>query len=301
MSSASDLFEAQRAHLFGIAYRMLGSKGDVEDMLQDTWLRWHATPLTEVQNVQAWLTTTLTRLCIDRLRKLRVERTHYAGPWLPEPLSDADINTPEAAAEFDSDVSIAFLTVLETLTAEERAAFILHDIVDDDYSDIAEALGKTPAACRQMVHRARQHLTARRRRFVVDEATRAAMLRRFLDTVNTGDRQAILALLAEDATMVSDGGGKSVALRHPLHGAQRIAWLWYAVSRRAERPTAQLMRINGELGIAWYLRGKLHSVASVETDGNRLYSYYSIANPEKLTSFAALLGKDRMDMNEWRA
>jgi RNA polymerase sigma-70 factor (ECF subfamily) len=287
VSSASDLFQQQRAHLFGIAYRMLGTKGDAEDMLQETWLRWHGSRPEDLRNAQAWLTTTLTRLCLDRLRKVSAERAHYVGLWLPEPLSDADLATPEAAAEFDSDVSIAFLTLLETLTAEERAAFILHDIMDDDYSDIAEVLDKTQAACRQMVHRARQHVTARRRRFVVDEATRLAMLRKFIDTVNAGDRRALVALLAEEATMVSDGGGKALALQRPLYGAERISWLWYAVSRRAERAQAQLVRINGEAGLAWYFRGKLHSVATVETDGQRLYSYYSIVNPDKLTSFAA--------------
>jgi RNA polymerase sigma-70 factor, ECF subfamily len=288
MSSSSDLFEQERAHLFGIAYRMLGSKGDAEDMLQETWLRWHNSRPSELRSAQAWLTTTLTRLCLDRLRKVRHERAQYVGPWLPEPLSDADINTPEAAAEFDSDVSIAFLTLLETLTAEERAAFILHDIVDDDYSDIAEVLGKSEAACRQMVHRARQHLTARRRRFTVDESTRVSLLRRFIDMVNAGDRRGLVALFAESATMVSDGGGKALALRRPLHGAERISWLWYAVSRHAERAEARLVRINGEAGLAWYFRGKLHSVASIETDGRQVYAYYSIVNPDKLSSFAAL-------------
>jgi RNA polymerase sigma-70 factor, ECF subfamily len=285
MSSSSDPFERERLRLFGIAYRMLGSKSDAEDMLQEAWLRWHHSRPSELCSAQAWLTTTLTRLCLDRLRKLSQERAHYVGPWLPEPLSDADIDTPEAAAEFDSDVSIAFLTLLETLTAEERAAFILHDIVDDDYSDIAEALGKSEAACRQMVHRARQHLTARRRRFAVDESTRVSLLRRFIDMVNTGDRRGLVALFAESATMVSDGGGKALALRRPLHGAERISWLWYAVSRHAARAEARLVRINGELGLAWYFRGKLHSVASIETDGQQVYAYYSIVNPDKLSSF----------------
>lgn len=291
MTSNIDIFEQQRTRLFGIAYRMLGSRGDAEDMVQETWLRWHTRQPEELKSAQAWLTTAITRLSIDRLRKVHSERANYVGPWLPEPLSEADTRTPQAALEFDSDVSIAFLTVLEALTAEERAAFILHDIVDDDYSDIAEALGKSEAACRQMVHRARQHLTQRRRRFVVDEATRVAMLQRFIETVNRGDRRALVALLAEDATMVSDGGGKAVALSHPLHGAERISWLWYAVARRSmqglTQAHARIVRINGEPGIAWYFQDKLHSVACVETDGRRIQSYYSIANPDKLRAFAA--------------
>ncbi len=291
MTSDIDIFEQQRTRLFGIAYRMLGSRGDAEDMVQETWLRWYTRQPEDVKSAQAWLTTAITRLSIDRLRKVRSERANYVGPWLPEPLSEADTRTPQAALEFDSDVSIAFLTVLEALTAEERAAFILHDIVDDDYSDIAGALGKSEAACRQMVHRARQHLTQRRRRFVVDEATRVAMLQRFIETVHRGDRHALVALLAEDATMVSDGGGKAAALSRPLHGAERIAWLWYAVARRALQGLtpahARIVRVNGEPGIAWYLQDKLHSVACVETDGSRIQGYYSIANPDKLRAFAA--------------
>jgi len=265
---------------------MLGSRADAEDVLQDAYLRWHDADMTAIRSTEAWLTTTVTRLAIDRLRRIKVEREAYFGPWLPEPLAESDMNTPEAAAEFEGDVSIAFLTVLETLAPEERAAFILHDIVDDDYVDIAEALGKSEAACRQMVHRARERLTSRRRRFVVDDATRIRMLERFIGAVSSGDRREILAVFDKDATMISDGGGKALAVYRPLHGAERISMLWYAVARRPVlQPVREIVRVNGEPAIASYYLGKLHSVATIDTDGERIYAYYSIANPDKLGAF----------------
>lgn len=289
MDKSASLFQQHYARLFGIAYRMLGSRADAEDVLQDTFLRWHSAPLEQIQSPEAWLTTAATRLSIDRLRRLKVERETYFGPWLPEPLSDADLKTPEIAAEFDSDVSVAFLTMLEALAPEERAAFILHDIIDDDYVDIAEALGKSEAACRQMVHRARERLTARRRRFQVDQETRTRMLRKFIGAVTSGDREQIISLLAEDATMVSDGGGKAIAVFRPLLGAQRISMLWYAIARRMPpRARRFIVRVNGEPGIAFFWKDHLHSVATVETDGERIYEYYTIANPDKLRSFAAI-------------
>ncbi|MFL6551691.1 MAG: RNA polymerase sigma factor SigJ [Povalibacter sp.] len=286
MDKTAAIFQQHYSRLFGIAYRMLGSKADAEDVLQDTFLRWHSAAIDEIQSPEAWLTTAATRLSIDRLRRAKAERENYFGPWLPEPLSDADLKTPELAAELESDVSVAFLTLLEALAPEERAAFILHDIIDDDYADIAEALGKSEAACRQMVHRARERLTARRRRFQVDEGTRIRMLRKFIGAVATGDRRQIISLLAEDATMISDGGGKAVAVHRPLFGAQRIAMLWYAVQRRVPPLTRRcIVRVNGEPGIAFLWKDRLHSVATVETDGERIFSYYTIANPDKLRSF----------------
>jgi RNA polymerase sigma-70 factor (ECF subfamily) len=283
----TDTFESHRARLFGLAYRMLGSKADAEDVLQDAYVRWREADASAVRSSEAWLTTAVTRLAIDRLRRLKTEREAYFGPWLPEPLSERDVRTPEDAAELDGDISIAFMTLLEALSPEERAAFVLHDILDDDYADMAESLGKSVDACRQMVHRARVRLTARRRRFVVDDTTRTRMLERFIAAADRGDRDAMVALFAPDAVMTSDGGGKAVAVFRPLHGAERIAWLWFAVARR-KRPVAperRIVRVNGEPGVALYLNGRLHAIAAVETDGERISAYYSIANPDKLGSF----------------
>ena len=169
MSANVQIFSGHRDRLFGIAYRMLGSRADAEDVLQDAWLRWHEQDTSELRSTEAWLTTMVTRLAIDKLRTAKTQRATYFGPWLPEPLAEAEITTPESHAEFASDLSLAFMLLLERLGEEERAAFILHDVFDCDYDDIAETLGKTPAACRQLVHRARERVATERRRFRVDE------------------------------------------------------------------------------------------------------------------------------------
>lgn len=271
--------------MYGIAYRMLGSKADAEDVVQDAWLRWHEQQHEQIRSAEAWLTTAVTRLAIDRLRALKAKRETYVGPWLPEPLAEIAPYTPESHAEFASDLSIAFLTLLERLTPEERAAFVLRDAFDCDYDDIAETIGKTPAACRQLVHRARERIGTERRRFRVDEETKAGMLRKFIEAANSGDFAALKALFAPDARMVSDGGGKAVAIRRVLYGQERLARLWWAVARRRVKGERRIVRINGELGIATWWNGQLHSVSTIDTDGERIFSYYSVANPEKLSAF----------------
>lgn len=283
-----EIFAGHRDRLFGIAYRMLGSRADAEDVLQDAWLRWHEQDASELRSTEAWLTTMVTRLAIDRLRAAKTQRAAYFGPWLPEPLAEIEVATPESHAEFASDVSVAFMHLLERLGEEERAAFVLHDVFDCDYDDIAETLRKTPAACRQLVHRARERVTTERRRFRVDEAARIDMLKRFMAAAESGDFNAIKSMFTPDALMTSDGGGKAIAVFRPLLGAARIARLWWAISRRPEAPGIErrLVRINGEVGLAFYFRGRLHSVATVDTDGERIHNYYSISNPDKLRVYA---------------
>jgi RNA polymerase sigma-70 factor, ECF subfamily len=283
-----EIFAGHRDRLFGIAYRMLGSRADAEDVLQDAWLRWHEQDASQLRSTEAWLTTMVTRLAIDRLRAAKAQRAAYLGPWLPEPLAEVEVATPESHAEFASDVSVAFMHLLERLGEEERAAFVLHDVFDCDYDDIAETLGKTPVACRQLVHRARERVTSERRRFRVDEAARIDMLKRFMAAAESGDFEAIKSMFTPDALMTSDGGGKAVAVIRPLLGAARIARLWWAISRRPEAPGIErrLVRVNGEVGVAFYFRGRLHSVATVDTDGERIHNYYSISNPDKLRVYA---------------
>jgi RNA polymerase sigma-70 factor, ECF subfamily len=286
MDSKAQTFSAHKPRLLALAYRMLGSRADAEDVLHDAWLRWAASETEEIRSSEAWLTTAVTRLSIDRLRRAKVERDSYFGPWLPEPLSEADLNSPDIVLERDEDLSIAFLTMLETLSPEERAVFVLHDVLDDDYADIAETVGKSQAACRQMVHRARERLTARRRRFLVDDATRVRMLEKFIAAATRGDRDEIMSLFSHDAVMTSDGGGKRIAAIRPLIGAKRIAWLWYAVARRQRgRFRRVLTSVNGEPGLANYYGSRLHSVAVFETDGEVIHAIYTIANPDKLRSF----------------
>ncbi len=283
-----EIFAGHRDRLFGIAYRMLGSRADAEDVLQDAWLRWHEQDASQLRSTEAWLTTMVTRLAIDRLRAAKAQRAAYLGPWLPEPLAEIELVTPESHAEFASDVSVAFMHLLERLGEEERAAFVLHDVFDCDYDDIAETLAKTPVACRQLVHRARERVTTERRRFRVDEAARIDMLKRFMAAAESGDFEAIKSMFTPDALMTSDGGGKAIAVIRPLLGAARIARLWWAISRRPEAPGIErrLVRVNGEVGVAFYFRGRLHSVATVDTDGERIHNYYSISNPDKLRVYA---------------
>jgi RNA polymerase sigma-70 factor (ECF subfamily) len=290
VNSSSNVFETLRPQLVAIAYRMLGTKSDAEDVVHDAWLRWKASDVEKIRCSQAWLKTTVTRLSIDRLRRAKVERQAYTGPWLPEPLSEAELSSPEIALERDEDISIAFMTLLETLSPEERAVFVLHDILDDDYAEIAETVGKSTAACRQLVHRAREKLTSKRRRYLVDEETRKRMLAKFIEAANRGDRSEVMKLFATHAVMISDGGGKGVAVRRPLLGAERISWLWFAVARRSElRAERRLVRVNGETAIASFYRGRLHSVATIETDGEQIHAFYTIANPDKLSAFRNLL------------
>jgi RNA polymerase sigma-70 factor (ECF subfamily) len=289
MDFKAETFSANKPRLLALAYRMLGSRTDAEDALHDAWLRWAAAATDEIRSSEAWLTTAVTRLSIDRLRKAKVERESYFGPWLPEPLSEADLSSPDIALERDEDLSIAFMTMLETLSPEERAVFVLHDVMDDDYADIAETVGKSQAACRQMVHRARERLTSRRRRFLVDDATRVRMMEKFIAAANRGDRDEIMSLFASDAVMTSDGGGKRIAAIRPLVGAKRIAMLWYAVARRHPgRVTRLFTSVNGQPALANYYGDLLHSVAVLETDGEVIHAIYTIANPDKLRSFRGL-------------
>lgn len=291
LTAAADEFAAERSRLFGIAYRMLGSRADAEDVLQDAWLRWRESETEALRSTQAWLTTIVTRLAIDRLRSAKARREVYVGPWLPEPLADVDLATPESKAEIASDLSIAFLNLLERLGPEERAAFVLHDVFECDYDDIAEVLNKSEAACRQLVHRARERVTAERRRFQVDEQTRLQMLERFIDAANSGDFLALKSMFAPDAQLISDGGGKAAAVHRILHGAERIGQFWYALLRRGFKIDRRIVRINGELGIETRFNGKLHSVTTIQTDGERIHTYFTVANPDKLNAFTTTISQ----------
>ena len=282
----AELFANARPRLFGIAYRMLGSYADAEDVLQDAWLRWQEADAGALRSTQAWLTTIVTRLAIDRLRSAKALREVYIGPWLPEPLADIDFVTPESKAETASDLSLAFLNLLERLGPEERAAFILRDAFDCDYDEVAAVLGKSEAASRQLVHRARERIGSERRRFEVDEQARTRMLERFISAAGRGDLAELKSLFAADARMVSDGGGKAVAVRRILYGAERIARLWQAIlNRREVQVERRLIRINGEPGMMTVINGKLHSVTVIDTDGEVIHTYYSVANPDKLGAF----------------
>ena len=221
-------FERHRPRLFGLAYRMLGQRAEAEDLVQDVWLRWQDSERTSIAQPEAWLVTTATRLAIDRLRRLRVEREHYAGFWLPEPLVQPWTEAAPSAEELleqAHDVSTALLFVLEQLTPEERAAFLLREVFDADYAEVAQALGRSEAACRQLVHRARAHVKAGRPRFEAPAQAHAELLRRFAQAARGGDLAQIQALFAPDAALISDGGGKVASFGHVLETGRRLALL----------------------------------------------------------------------------
>lgn len=199
MKGTAEVFQSHRPRLFGIAYRMLGSRAEAEDLLQDAYLRWHQSNTEDIHSPIAFLVTITTRLCLDRLRKLKEEREHYAGPWLPEPIVDDQIPSPEMQRELADEVSVAFLAVLERLAPEERAAFLLHEVFDYDYPEVAQMLGKAEPACRQMIHRARVRVRESPPRFSVTVESRERILAKFLAAVSSGDRKAVMALLAEES------------------------------------------------------------------------------------------------------
>jgi RNA polymerase sigma-70 factor (ECF subfamily) len=288
MDSRAATFQQYSPRLYGIAYRMLGSKADAEDMLQEAYLRWHQSDAERVQVPEAWLTTTVTRLCIDRLRAARTEREAYVGPWLPEPLVGQEIPPPDRKAELASDLSVAFLVVLERLAPEERAAFLLHDVFDCGYPEIARVLGKNEASCRQIVHRARERVHRDRPRFRVSEAARARLLERFAAALHARDKQELLALFPEDVTWTSDGGGKAKAARKVVRGAERVVRFATGVLRRyLSRLTERVVSINGEPGLLLCFDGRPMSVISIDTDGLKILAVFTVLNPDKLKGIAA--------------
>lgn len=264
---------------------MLGTRADAEDVVQDAWLRWQQnTDRAAVQSAEAWLVTIVTRLSIDRLRAVKAEREAYVGWWLPEPLvQTADERTPELAAELASELSMALLWVLERLSAEERAAFLLRQAFDHGYDEIAALLGKTEAACRQMVHRASERVQQTRARFDIPREAHRRVVEKFMRAAQSGERDAIQALLAEDVELVGDGGGKVPAVFKVLHGAYRIANLFWVTGRRLGPQTAyRHALINGEPGLLRYVDGKLESAMAFATDGERIVGIYAVRNPDKL-------------------
>ncbi|WP_369916406.1 RNA polymerase sigma-70 factor [Xanthomonas sp. NCPPB 3005] len=284
--SPDPAFESQRPRLFGLAYRLLGSRSDAEDVLQDAWLRWQSSDRTAIRDPEAWLVTTTTRLGLDRLRAARSARVHYTGPWLPEPLEIAEDTDPAERHARTEQVSVAFLALLERLGPEERAAFLLKEAFDYDYAQIGQLLGHAEANCRQLVHRARERLKAGRPRFAVTPQRHRQLLERFMHASQQGDRGAIVALLDANARMFSDGGGKVTATLRPLLGAERIAMLYWAVARRGLGLQARIGKVNGEPAILRFIGARLHSAVLVVIDGERIVEVLTLMNPDKLPPLA---------------
>jgi RNA polymerase sigma-70 factor, ECF subfamily len=284
--SATAVFEQHRARLWGIAYRMLGARAEAEDLVQEAWLRWNRAPHAEIRAPEAWLVTATTRLAIDRLRQLKNEREAYTGPWLPEPMIADSAPPADQATELASDLSVAFLAVLERMTPEERAALLLHDVFDSDYGDIAQILGKSATTCRQIVSRARKHLRAGKPRIHVNAAAHAKLLQRMVAAIQAQDQKALVSLVADDAVWTSDGGGKARAAKKRIRGALNIARFGTGVFRRyLAELEFRIVTINEEPGIAVLFQGNPLSAITIRTDGRQILDIYSILNPDKLHGF----------------
>lgn len=278
-------FAALRPRLFSIAYRMLGTRADAEDVVQDAWLRWHASDRQAVQSAEAWLVTVTTRLAIDRLRARMAERESYVGWWLPEPIVELDEHTPESSAELASEVSMAFLWVLERLSPEERAAFLMRQVFDHDYADIAGMLGKSESACRQMVHRAQERVQQQKPRFEVPKEQHRELLVRFMEAAKAGDRAAMKAMMDGDVQLVADGGGKVNSFLHILHGAGRVAGVYWSLEHQnPNRVAYRQARVNGTPGLVRYVDGKLESAQSFQVEDGRIVAIFIVRNPDKLTA-----------------
>lgn len=283
--AATDTFIAYRNLLFTVAYEMLGSAADAEDILQETWLRWVKVDLDEVREPRAYLVRITTRLALNRLRSAQRRREAYVGPWLPEPL----LTSPDVAedAELAESVSMALMVVLETLGPTERAVFVLREIFGFGFDEIATALEKTPAAVRQIAHRAREHVEARRPRVAVSAVEARAALEGFRIAVETGDPRAILRVLAPDVVLVSDGGGVKQAALRPILGADKVArFILGGIQKSGAIVTAEATVVNGSPALALSVGGELDGVLAARVQDGRITGLYFVRNPQKLTRLA---------------
>lgn len=282
-ASAADL-ESLRPRLFGVAYRMLGQVADAEDLVQESFLRWHQQPRGDVERPEAWLVAVVGRLAIDRLRRSATERAAYTGPWLPEPVAPQRFAPrPDERVELASDLSMAFLVLLERLAPEERVAFLMREVCDSGYPEIARALGKSEAAARQIVHRARQRVRAGRARFTVSTEVTERLLSRFVAALEGDDEEALLALFAPEATFTSDGGAAVHAARRVIRGAERIVRLLRGIEvKGGGRFSYRIGSFNGGPALVQYLGPTVFSASFLESDGDRITAVYRVMNPAKL-------------------
>ena len=280
---SDDPFVRHRGLLFTVAYELLGSAADAEDVVQETWLRWAGLPAAgrrEVRDPRAYLVRTVTRQALNRLRAVSRRREDYVGEWLPEPVQ----TSPDVAedVELAESVSIAMLTVLETLGPEERAVFVLREVFDVSYGEIAEAVGKSAGAVRQIAHRAREHVAARRPRIAVSRSEQQLVVERFLAALTSGDLHALLDVLAPDVVLIADGGGLAPAARHPIQGGERVAAFLAGFSSLAPGAQVEIVSLNGAVAARIALAGELNTAVTFEFAGGRITHLYAIRNPDKL-------------------
>ena len=278
---STDPFVAHRGLLFTVAYEMLSSAADAEDVVQETWLRWAEVDHGAVRDARAYLVRIVTRQALNRLRTLSRRREDYVGEWLPEPL----LTSPDVAedVELAESVSMAMLTVLETLGPTERAVFVLREVFDLSYEEIADAVGKKSAAVRQIARRAREHVAARRPRVEVGRAEQERVVARFIAALNTGDLQELMDVLAPDVVAVADGGGQVPATRKPVVGAEKLVALFSAGLRKVAAFVGAPVWLNGAPGVRVEVDGELAGTISVAVENGRISHLYSVWNPHKLS------------------
>jgi RNA polymerase sigma-70 factor, ECF subfamily len=278
-----ETFNEHRKTLFGIAYRMLGQVSEAEDMLQEVWLRWQKQNAWEIDSPKAWLVSTMTRLCIDQLRSARRTREEYYGVWLPEPLMEASDLEPDAAAGLSDSLSMAFMLMLESLGPVERAVFLLREVFGYDYVDAAAIVGKSEANCRQIVRHARMQLEASPKTAARPSEQAQELVEQFLAAVETGEVKKLLAMLAEDAVMYSDGGGRARAAGRPIVGADHVSRFFVGIwPRLPEDIEWRLASINGRPGFVMYSREEVVKVCSFDFVDGRVRNVYFVVNPDKL-------------------
>jgi RNA polymerase sigma-70 factor (ECF subfamily) len=271
-----DTFMQWRSRLLSIAYRMLGTRADADDAVQEAWLRWQTLDEASVESPKAWLSTVVSRICLDRLKSARATRESYRGPWLPEPV------TTDAPIDRES-ISLAFMVLLERLSPTERAAYLLHQVFDYSHAEVACMLGISEVSARQACHRAKSHLAENRPRFAPREEDHARILLAFGEAVMRGDLDSLARLLAEDVTLYADSDGKvSGAARKPVLGAERVAKFFVGLAQKSEPAIFGVERINGWPALVARARERVIGVVNIETDGARIFSIRNVVNPEKL-------------------
>jgi RNA polymerase sigma-70 factor (TIGR02957 family) len=291
--SDAEVFQAHRDLMFAVAYRMLGAITDAEDAVQDAWLRWSAAPRSEVADPRAYLARIVANTALNRLRSARARREAYVGPWLPEPLLTETRPDAVERAELAESVSVAMLVVLESLTPEERAVFVLREVFGFSHAEIGAALGRSDAAARQLAHRAREHVQARRPRFDVDRNQQREVTQRFLAAAAGGDIEGLMTVLAPDVTLLTDGGGKARAALRPIIGAGKVARFIAAISTRPymgieiSGMTLQAAEINGGPGTLVTAGGQPIAVLTLAVADGHITAIQLLTNPDKLSAIAA--------------
>ena len=279
MSGPDAIFEARRGAMTGLAYRMLGSRADAEDVVQDAWIRWRGVEADEVTNPAGFLNKVVTRLCLDRLKSARARREVYVGEWLPEPVVDEDHEN------LGEDLSVAFLLALERLTPLERAAFLLHDVFDASFAEVARTLGRTESACRQLAARAREHVKTGKPRYRPSAEEEQRLTGAFLQATLSGDESLLRGILAQDVVMHADGGGHVSATMNPVYGLEKAVRLVLGIKKKWPAPegtTARLARINGAPGIVLSQDGVVFQTMGLDIVDGRITAVYTMRNPEKL-------------------